>query len=104
MKNLLDQNFEGQKVLVRVDFNVPLDEDFNITDDSRIKSVLPTLNKLKYNALLQNLNKVVNYIQLYSFIRNLETKFVVTLRKHFIPIYSFLFIQPYIYGVLFRNC
>ena len=46
MKNLLDQNFEGQKVLVRVDFNVPLDKDFNITDDSRIKSTLPTLNKL----------------------------------------------------------
>jgi len=46
MKNLLDQNFEGKKVIVRVDFNVPLDEKFNIVDSSRIKAALPTINKL----------------------------------------------------------
>ncbi|NBP05113.1 MAG: phosphoglycerate kinase [Bacteroidetes bacterium] len=43
----IDQfNFKGEKVLIRVDFNVPLNADFQITDDSRIKATLPTLNKI----------------------------------------------------------
>ena len=36
MKSILDKNFKGKKVLVRVDFNVPLDKEQNIIDDSRI--------------------------------------------------------------------
>ena len=79
MKNLLNQNFEGKRVLVRVDFNIPLDEDFNITDDSRIKAALPTLNKLiqdKAKIILMShlgrptgfeskfsLSHIVNYLQ-----------------------------------------
>ena len=39
-------NFNNKKVLVRVDFNIPLDENQNITNDIRIKSSLPTINKL----------------------------------------------------------
>ncbi|MFN4913871.1 MAG: phosphoglycerate kinase [Sphingomonadales bacterium] len=43
----IDQfNFNGEKVLIRVDFNVPLNADFQITDDSRITATLPTLNKI----------------------------------------------------------
>ena len=39
-------NFAGKKAFVRVDFNVPLDEQFNITDDTRIRAALPTLKKI----------------------------------------------------------
>jgi len=46
MKTIDDLNFSGKKTLVRVDFNVPLDEDFNITDDNRIQGATPTIKKI----------------------------------------------------------
>ncbi len=39
-------DFAGKKAIVRVDFNVPLDENFNITDDTRIRAAIPTLKKV----------------------------------------------------------
>ena len=46
MQSIEKFNFNGKKAFVRVDFNVPLDEKFNITDDTRIRAALPTLKKI----------------------------------------------------------
>ncbi|HEY1046276.1 MAG TPA: phosphoglycerate kinase [Bacteroidia bacterium] len=46
MQTVNDFNFKGEKVLIRVDFNVPLDAQFNITDDSRIAATIPTIKKI----------------------------------------------------------
>lgn len=40
-------NFSGHKALVRVDFNVPLDAGFNITDDTRMRAAVPTIQKIR---------------------------------------------------------
>lgn len=46
MNKFFDYNFTGKKALVRVDFNVPLNDAFQITDDNRIKATIPTIKKI----------------------------------------------------------
>lgn len=46
MSQFDQHNFKGERALIRVDFNVPLDENFNITDDTRMRAALPTINKI----------------------------------------------------------
>ncbi|MGA0555472.1 phosphoglycerate kinase [Larkinella sp. VNQ87] len=46
MKTLDAYNFSGKRALIRVDFNVPLNNKFEITDDTRMKATLPTINKI----------------------------------------------------------
>jgi len=46
MKSIENTNFNGRKVLLRVDFNVPVDENKHVTDDTRIVEAMPTINKL----------------------------------------------------------
>ena len=46
MSKFSEHNFKNEKALVRVDFNVPLDEKYNITDDTRMRGAIPTIKKI----------------------------------------------------------
>ena len=46
MSKFQETNFKGKRALIRVDFNVPLDDKYNITDDSRMTATIPTIKKI----------------------------------------------------------
>jgi phosphoglycerate kinase len=46
MKTIDQINFNGKRALIRVDFNVPLDKSFRVTDDNRIRATIPTIKKI----------------------------------------------------------
>ena len=46
MQNINTYNFSGKKALIRVDFNVPLNDNFEVTDNTRIKAAVPTIKKV----------------------------------------------------------
>ncbi len=73
-------DFSGKKALVRVDFNVPLDNNLNITDDSRLRAVLPTINHILDNGgqvilmshMMRPKGKVVPEMSLRSIVKRLS--------------------------------
>ena len=71
MRTLKDINFEGQRAIVRVDFNVPLDKDLQITDITRIKAAKPTIDYILSNGgscvLLSHLGRPNGFEQSLSF-------------------------------------
>ncbi len=80
MQTIENFNFSGKKAIIRVDFNVPLNADFKVTDDTRIRGALPTIKKVLSDGgsaiLMSHLGRPKN---------GAEEKFSL---KHVIPVLS----------------
>ena len=85
MKTISDFNFTNKKALIRVDFNVPLDEHFNVTDTNRIEAAKPTID-----YILEHGGSVILMSHLGRPNGN-ENKFSL---KHIVPVVSQVLQQP----------
>jgi phosphoglycerate kinase len=90
MLNIDTTNFLGKKVLIRVDFNVPLNEQFEVTDDTRIRAAIPTIKKVIDGGgmaiLMSHLGRPKG---------GLEDKFSL---KHIVPTISNLLGKPVLFA------
>jgi phosphoglycerate kinase len=88
MNTIDDINFSGKQALVRVDFNVPLNDKFEITDDTRIKAVVPTIKKILSDGgsvvLMSHLGRPKNgpeeKFSLRHLVNDLSTRFSTTVK------------------------
>ena len=71
MKTLNDFNFNSLRALMRVDFNVPVDDQMNITDDTRIRAAIPSIKKILardvVNLFYVKLQQVLSKLKLVLF-------------------------------------
>lgn len=84
MKTVNDINFSGKKAVIRVDFNVPLDENFNVTDANRIEAAKPTIDKILNDGgsviLMSHLGRPKAREEKYS-LKHIVSKVSEVLRK-----------------------
>jgi len=90
MKTIQDINFENKKALIRVDFNVPLDENFNITDTTRIEAAKPTIIKILEDGgaviLMSHLGRPTGVEEKYSLKHIVDTvSEVIGVEVKFVP-------------------
>src|SRR5690606_11797893 len=78
MKTIDDFNFSGKKALIRVDFNVPQDENFNVTDDTRIVAAKPTIDKILKDGgsaiLMTHLGRPKNGFEAQFLLKHIASK------------------------------